>query len=43
VFERELEERKQRIEASRKVIKAQVKLEAPKTLGKIDLNRKKPL
>ena len=41
--ERELEERKQRIEASRKVIKAEVKLEGPKTLGKIDLNTKKPI
>ncbi len=40
--ERELEERKQKIEASRKVIKAEVKLEGPKTLGKIDLNTKKP-
>ncbi len=34
---------KQRIEASRKVIKAEVKLEGPKTLGKIDLNTKKPI
>ena len=41
--ERELEERQQRIEASRKVIKAEVKLEGPKTLGKIDLNTKKPI
>ena len=40
--ERELEERQKRIEASRKVIKAEVKLEGPKTLGKIDLNPKKP-
>jgi translation initiation factor IF-2 len=41
--EREREERQQRIEASRKVIKAEVKLEGPKTLGKIDLNTKKPI
>ncbi|MBT3588245.1 MAG: translation initiation factor IF-2 [Flavobacteriaceae bacterium] len=41
--ERELEERQQRIEASRKVIKAEIKLEGPKTLGKIDLNTKKPI
>jgi translation initiation factor IF-2 len=41
--ERELEERQKRIEASRKVIKAEVKLEGPKTLGKIDLENKKPL
>ncbi len=39
--ERELEERQKRIDASRKVIKAEVKLEGPKTLGKIDLNPKK--
>ena len=41
--ERELEERQKRIEASRKVIKAEVKLEGPKTLGKIDLDTKKPI
>ncbi|PHS60317.1 MAG: translation initiation factor IF-2 [Flavobacterium sp.] len=40
--EREQEEKQRRYEESRKVIKAEVKLEGPKTLGKINLDGDKP-